>query len=106
MQLMAQPHHSYRHAPHRIVTTTPHLTLTSRALASSGAMPVQQHVLNWLYSILTSVRPSSCRTATNRQEYHDVNRTYNDVAQALTSYPSLSPRTDVHSTWPSHSAPC
>lgn len=32
------------------------------------------------------------------QEYHDVNRTYNDVAQALSQYPSLSPRTDVHST--------
>lgn len=31
------------------------------------------------------------------QEYHDVNRTYNDVAQALSQYPSLSPRTDVHS---------
>ncbi|KAF2969286.1 hypothetical protein GQX73_g4261 [Xylaria multiplex] len=46
-------------------------------------MVVQQHVLNWLYSILTS-------------EYHDVNRTYNDVAQALSQYPSLSPRTDVH----------
>ncbi|KAM5353657.1 hypothetical protein ACJ41O_000307 [Fusarium nematophilum] len=46
-------------------------------------MPVQQHVLNWLYSVLTS-------------EYHDVNRAYNDVAQALTRYPSLSPRTDVH----------
>ncbi|RYP45584.1 hypothetical protein DL768_008099 [Monosporascus sp. mg162] len=46
-------------------------------------MPVQQHVLNWLYSVLTS-------------EYHDVNRTYNDVAQALSQYSSLSPRTDVH----------
>ncbi|KAI1336490.1 UEV domain-containing protein [Xylariaceae sp. FL0016] len=46
-------------------------------------MAVQQHVLNWLYSVLTS-------------EYHDVNRTYNDVAQALSHYPSLSPRTDVH----------
>ncbi|KAI1189107.1 UEV domain-containing protein [Nemania serpens] len=46
-------------------------------------MVVQQHVLNWLYSVLTS-------------EYHDVNRTYNDVAQALSQYPSLSPRTDVH----------
>ncbi|KAI1178062.1 UEV domain-containing protein [Nemania sp. FL0916] len=46
-------------------------------------MPVQQHVLNWLYSVLTS-------------EYHDVNRTYNDVAQALSQYPSLAPRTDVH----------
>ncbi|KAK5662293.1 hypothetical protein OQA88_8199 [Cercophora sp. LCS_1] len=50
-------------------------------------MVVQQHVLNWLYSVLTS-------------EYHDVNRTYNDVAQALSQYPSLSPRTDVH-TFPS-----
>ncbi|KFA50059.1 hypothetical protein S40293_06845 [Stachybotrys chartarum IBT 40293] len=46
-------------------------------------MPVQQHVLNWLYSVLTS-------------EYHDVNRTYNDVARALDRYPTLSPRTDVH----------
>ncbi|KZZ94383.1 Ubiquitin-conjugating enzyme/RWD-like protein [Moelleriella libera RCEF 2490] len=47
-------------------------------------MPVQQHVLNWLYSVLTS-------------EYHDVNRTYNHVAQALTQCPTISPRTDVHS---------
>ncbi|KAG5979075.1 hypothetical protein E4U55_005600 [Claviceps digitariae] len=46
-------------------------------------MPVQQHVLNWLYSVLTS-------------EYHDVNRTYSDVAQALANTPTLSPRTDVH----------
>ncbi|KLU83696.1 ESCRT-I component [Magnaporthiopsis poae ATCC 64411] len=46
-------------------------------------MVVQQHILNWLYSVLTS-------------EYHDVNRTYDDVAQALSLYPSLSPRTDVH----------
>ncbi|KAJ4294686.1 Suppressor protein stp22 of temperature-sensitive alpha-factor receptor and arginine permease [Collariella sp. IMI 366227] len=46
-------------------------------------MVVQQHVLNWLYSVLTS-------------EYHDVNRTYNDVAQALSQYPSLAPKTDVH----------
>ncbi|CRK36388.1 hypothetical protein BN1723_004246, partial [Verticillium longisporum] len=45
---------------------------------------IQQHILNWLYSVLTS-------------EYHDVNRTYGDVAQALSQYPSLSPRTDVHS---------
>ncbi|SPN99496.1 related to tumor susceptibility gene 101 protein [Cephalotrichum gorgonifer] len=46
-------------------------------------MPVPQHVLNWLYSVLTS-------------EYQDVNRTYNDVAQALSGHPGLSPRTDVH----------
>jgi hypothetical protein len=31
------------------------------------------------------------------QEYKDVNRTYNDVAQALSHYSSLSPRTDVYS---------
>ncbi|KAK4142653.1 protein ELC [Dichotomopilus funicola] len=53
-------------------------------------MVVQQHVLNWLYSVLTS-------------EYHDVNRTYNDVAQGLSQYPSLSPRTDVH-TFPNGSS--
>ncbi|PFH56640.1 hypothetical protein XA68_16208 [Ophiocordyceps unilateralis] len=46
-------------------------------------MPVQQHVLNWLYSVLTS-------------EYHDVNHTYNDVARVLNRQPSLAPRTDVH----------
>ncbi|PMD23535.1 UEV-domain-containing protein [Hyaloscypha hepaticicola] len=44
---------------------------------------VRQQVLNWLYSVLTS-------------EYTDVNRTYNDVAQALSHYSSLSPRTDVY----------
>ncbi|ESZ92268.1 hypothetical protein SBOR_7357 [Sclerotinia borealis F-4128] len=44
---------------------------------------VQQRVLNWLYSVLTS-------------EYRDVNRTYNDVAQTLSQYTSLSPRTDVY----------
>ncbi|KAK4173899.1 UEV domain-containing protein [Triangularia setosa] len=48
-------------------------------------MAVQQHVLNWLYSVLTS-------------EYRDVNRAYSDVAQALAQYPSLSPRTDVHTS--------
>ncbi|KAH6682580.1 hypothetical protein B0J14DRAFT_672873 [Halenospora varia] len=44
---------------------------------------VRQQVLNWLYSVLTS-------------EYKDVNRTYNDVARALSYYSSLSPRTDVY----------
>ncbi|KAH8687206.1 UEV domain-containing protein [Tricladium varicosporioides] len=44
---------------------------------------VRQQVLNWLYSVLTS-------------EYKDVNRTYNDVARALSHYSSLSPRTDVY----------
>ncbi|KAI9150425.1 Tumor susceptibility protein [Paramyrothecium foliicola] len=53
-------------------------------------MPVPQHVLNWLYSVLTS-------------EYHDVNRTYNDVAQTLARFSTLSPRTDVH-TFPNGSS--
>ncbi|KAI9742183.1 MAG: hypothetical protein M1818_004083 [Claussenomyces sp. TS43310] len=44
---------------------------------------VQQRVLNWLYSVLTS-------------EYHDVNRTYADVAQVLSHYSSLTPRTEVY----------
>jgi ESCRT-I complex subunit TSG101 len=48
---------------------------------------VKQQVLNWLYSVLTS-------------EYKDVNRTYNDVAQTLSHYSSLSPRTDVYSMQP------
>ncbi|KAI9680619.1 MAG: hypothetical protein M1817_004059 [Caeruleum heppii] len=46
---------------------------------------VQQKVLNWLYSVLTS-------------EYHELNRTYQDVAQTLSFYSSLSPRTAVHIT--------
>ncbi|KAA6407644.1 MAG: UEV domain-containing [Lasallia pustulata] len=44
---------------------------------------VPQKVLNWLYSVLTS-------------EYHNVNRTYSDIAQTLASYPTFSPRTDVY----------
>ncbi|KAF2865148.1 UEV domain-containing protein [Massariosphaeria phaeospora] len=44
---------------------------------------VPEKVLNWLYSILTS-------------EYADVNRTYHDAAEALSHYPSLSPRTEVY----------
>ncbi|KAL2353537.1 UEV domain-containing protein [Cryomyces antarcticus] len=44
---------------------------------------VPDKVLNWLYSVLTS-------------EYHDPDRTYSDVAQALSQYPSLSPRTEVY----------
>ncbi|KAF2838409.1 UEV-domain-containing protein [Patellaria atrata CBS 101060] len=44
---------------------------------------VPDKVLNWLYSVLTS-------------EYHDVNRTYSDVARSLSHYHSLSPRTEVY----------
>ncbi|RCI12505.1 hypothetical protein L249_0602 [Ophiocordyceps polyrhachis-furcata BCC 54312] len=54
-------------------------------------MPVQQHVLNWLYSVLTS-------------EYHDVNHTYNDVARVLNRHSTLSPRTDVHTFFDGTSA--
>ncbi|KAK8241456.1 ESCRT-I component [Phyllosticta capitalensis] len=45
--------------------------------------PVNDRVLNWLYSVLTN-------------EYIDVNRTYNDAAEALGQYPSLSPKTEVY----------
>ncbi|EON63926.1 hypothetical protein W97_03154 [Coniosporium apollinis CBS 100218] len=44
---------------------------------------VPDKVLNWLYSVLTS-------------EYRDVNRTYSDAADALSQYPSLTPRTEVY----------
>ncbi|KAF2269943.1 UEV-domain-containing protein [Lojkania enalia] len=44
---------------------------------------VPEKVLNWLYSVLPS-------------EYADVNRTYHDVAETLSNYPSLSPRTEVY----------
>lgn len=70
--------------------------------------PVPQHILNWLYSVLTSVSSPSSHAlyrpddfanliVSCLQEYHDVNRTYGDVAQAISQYPSISPRTDVHS---------
>ncbi|KAF2746318.1 UEV-domain-containing protein, partial [Sporormia fimetaria CBS 119925] len=44
---------------------------------------VPEKVLNWLYSVLPG-------------EYSDVNRTYHDVAESLSHYPSLSPRTEVY----------
>ncbi|KAF2005744.1 UEV-domain-containing protein [Amniculicola lignicola CBS 123094] len=44
---------------------------------------VPEKVLNWLYSVLPS-------------EYADVNRSYHDIAEALSHYPSLSPRTEVY----------
>ncbi|KAK4194483.1 UEV domain-containing protein [Triangularia verruculosa] len=64
--------------------------MTSFWRSEQPKMAVQQHVLNWLYSVLTS-------------EYRDVNRAYSHVAQALAQYPSLSPRTDVH-TFPNGSS--
>ncbi|KAF2816951.1 UEV-domain-containing protein [Mytilinidion resinicola] len=45
--------------------------------------PVPEKILNWLYSVLPS-------------EYPDVNRTYSDVAETLSHYPSLSPKTEVY----------
>lgn len=83
-------------------------------------MVVQQHVLNWLYSVLTSVSLSAATTITtvhpmvdckltplpHHQEYHDVNRTYNDVAGALSQYTTLSPKTDVYSAHPAQHPFC
>jgi ESCRT-I complex subunit TSG101 len=65
---------------------------------------VPEKVLNWLYSVLTSVFTTialwvlDANDAT--KEYKDVNRTYHDAAEALSHYPSLSPRTEVYSTSP------
>ncbi|KAI4624403.1 hypothetical protein J4E83_004077 [Alternaria metachromatica] len=42
-----------------------------------------EKVLNWLYSVLVN-------------EYSDVNRTYHDAAEALSNYPSLSPKTEPY----------
>ncbi|KAJ5367749.1 hypothetical protein N7541_001690 [Penicillium brevicompactum] len=53
-------------------------------------MAVPQRTLNWLYSVLTKDHYDP------QQTYHDPNRTYHDVANALSQYPSLSPRTDVY----------
>ncbi|OJJ44421.1 hypothetical protein ASPZODRAFT_71772 [Penicilliopsis zonata CBS 506.65] len=51
---------------------------------------VPQRTLNWLYSVLTKDHHDP------KQTYLDPNRTYYDVARALTQYPTLSPRTDVY----------
>lgn len=47
---------------------------------------------------LTAIPDPTLTISPPLQEYSNVNRTYNDVAQVLSQYPSLSPRTDVHST--------
>ncbi|KAK4985528.1 Suppressor protein stp22 of temperature-sensitive alpha-factor receptor and arginine permease [Elasticomyces elasticus] len=44
---------------------------------------IPEKTLGWLYSVLTG-------------EYHDPDRTYTDVVQALSRYASLAPRTDVY----------
>ncbi|KAF2844927.1 UEV-domain-containing protein [Plenodomus tracheiphilus IPT5] len=44
---------------------------------------VPDKVLNWLYSVLTS-------------EYAHVQRTYSDAAEVLSSYPSLTTRTEIY----------
>lgn len=72
-------------------------------------MAVPQRTLNWLYSVLTKVcnffnDPCSSLTSFQdhydpKQTYHDPNRAYHDVVNALSQYPSLSPRTDVYSKY-------
>ncbi|EAT76536.2 hypothetical protein SNOG_16164 [Parastagonospora nodorum SN15] len=63
---------------------------------------VPEKVLNWLYSVLTSVLTTIalCELDANdpTKEYKDVNRTYHDAAEALSHYPSLSPRTEVYTS--------
>ncbi|KAG0153588.1 tumor susceptibility protein [Penicillium digitatum] len=53
-------------------------------------MAVPQKTLNWLYSVLSKDHYDP------QQTYRDPNRTYHDVANALSQFPSLSPRTDVY----------
>ncbi|CAG8888776.1 unnamed protein product [Penicillium egyptiacum] len=53
-------------------------------------MAVPQRTLNWLYSVLSKDHYDP------QQTYRDPNRTYHDVANALSQFPSLSPRTDVY----------
>jgi ESCRT-I complex subunit TSG101 len=62
---------------------------------------VNETTLNWLYSVLTSVRMSRhapIHPLTTLQNYTELNRTYHDATEALSHYPSLSVRTDVYST--------
>lgn len=67
-----------------------------------GAVP--QGVLNWLHGALTSVGYSdefrNLVWLTMLQEYHNVNRTYSDVAQTLSGHSNFSLRTDVYSRIP------
>lgn len=71
---------------------------------------VPQTTLTWLWNVLTKVRTANitqvwffCSDAFPQnhydpnQTYRDPNRTYHDVVRALAQYPSLGPRTDVHS---------
>ncbi|OQE38686.1 hypothetical protein PENCOP_c008G00639 [Penicillium coprophilum] len=53
-------------------------------------MALPQRTLNWLWSVLSKDHYDP------QQTYRDPNRTYHDVANALSQYPSLSPRTDVY----------
>ncbi|KAJ5422751.1 Steadiness box [Penicillium cf. griseofulvum] len=53
-------------------------------------MALPQRTLNWLYSVLSKDHYDP------QQTYRDPNRTYHDVVNALSQYPSLSPRTDVY----------
>lgn len=61
---------------------------------------VPQQVLNWLSGVISVVRISclsKAKCAKNGQEYQDPRRTYSDVAQTLSTFPSFSLRTDVYS---------
>ncbi|EPS45236.1 hypothetical protein H072_772 [Dactylellina haptotyla CBS 200.50] len=63
-------------------------------------------LLRWLATVLAPVRPSPASTTVvflllfvadaRAQKYHNVNRTYSDVAALLHHYRSLSPKTDVY----------
>ncbi|KAL1982533.1 hypothetical protein VTN96DRAFT_1258 [Rasamsonia emersonii] len=51
---------------------------------------VPQTTLTWLWNVLTKNHYDP------NQTYRDPSRTYHDVVRALAQYPSLGPRTDVH----------
>jgi hypothetical protein len=94
------PSHSHTRK-HGGPTTCPKLALQR---PDKCAPPAIARDPTWASS---SIEAKAKLTEPSAQEYHDVNRTYNDVAQALSQYPSLSPRTDVHSmqSCPDHPQP-
>jgi ESCRT-I complex subunit TSG101 len=68
---------------------------------------VPDKVLAWLYNVLGTVSSLlSSSLALTGQDYVDASRTYSDVVETLSKFPSLSPRTEVYSssTSPPHGA--
>jgi ESCRT-I complex subunit TSG101 len=62
--------------------------------------PLPDKVTNWLANVLRTVRLTNSvdhPQLTLYQDYQDPGRTFRDVVEVLSNYPTLSPRTDIYS---------